>query len=53
MITLNFLALYSEHIRSSKSLVGDEGKDESTRERDMDSSKIASCNCDNIKKGRN
>lgn len=47
------MALYSEHIRSSKSFVGDRGKDESTRERDVDSSKIESYSCGRTKKGRN
>lgn len=53
VITLNFLALYSEHIRSSKSFVGDRGKVESTSERDVDSSKIESYSCGRNKKGRN
>lgn len=40
------MALYSEHIRSSKSFVGDGGKDEPTGERDTDSSKVESYNGD-------
>lgn len=40
------MALYSEHIRSSKSFVGDGGKGEPTGERDTDSSKVESYNRD-------